>query len=338
LEKTPFLPPEPENPDKVGRARLYAKKILDDAYSSQHSRHGSAGHSYVTVISPRSHIDDLVEDVAKHAGGKAEVDALPLKKSNGNNWIETGFAAAQLALGSRQGHKRTIIALPYRGETLDNAERLYEAKLDNGATIISRDISTLAFAKDHIVKDGLKEYRQEGRKVTAGDNGEIVISGKAELVSRAAIDKKAKLPAEITPAYTDGYGNIKLGIRYGELLDKLGIGNGSGKKPIEAGERAIAEIQTGNKNVEAIIAQGSFAVDNGKLALSKGSSGEPDNYAEIFLRGGNASQELGGPNIGDGIKISLKGIELNQPPGSVVNPNGLKVTNPKSRSFVLGSI
>jgi hypothetical protein len=228
--------------------------------------------------------------------------------------------------------------LPYRGETLDNAERLYEAKLDNGATIISRDISTLAFAREHIVKDGLKEYRQEGRKVTVGDDGAIVISGKAALVSRATIDKKAQLPAEITPAYTDGYGNIKLGIRYGELLDKLGIGNGNGKNPIAAGERAIAEIQTGNKSVEAIIAQGSFAVDNGKLALSKGSSGEPDNYAELFLRGGNASQELGGPGIGDGIKIGLKGIEINQPPGSAVNPNGLKVTKPKSRTLILGSI
>lgn len=285
--KDPADIPQPSDKALVRAANEQAKQLLDDAYAHQLSRHGDASKRYVTVISRDSGAEALLRDVAGHHPG-AEVDLLPLKSTQ-NQWIEAGFAAAQLALNSKDGAQRTVVILPGENDTLGDAPRLYEAVLDNGATLITSDLRTLTFARNRIV-----ESRSS--------------------FTLAELDGVAKLPADITPAYTDGYGNIKLAIRHDDLLEKLGYSD----HPVGEGERGVTAVRVNNHEKEAYVgnpnARGSFAVQDGEFALSSGSSGwaasasDTDKafFAEIFLRGGNASQALGIPQPGDAISIQRK--------------------------------
>jgi hypothetical protein len=297
LEQNTITPPTPVNTQLIDSSTADAKQRLAKAYDIQLSRHGDASKNYVTVIAPKAECDNILQNVTAQYSG-AEIDALPLK-SQRNAWVEAAFAGTQLALNSTQGDARIVIILP-DGQKLNEAEQAYEAALDNGAKIITSDVRALTFAKGRI------DYSKSN--VTA-------------LQVYATT-----LPSPVTPAYTDGYGNVKLALRHHEVLDTLGIGEG--KATINAGERGVTEVTVGGNSSEAFVASGSFAVADGEIALSKGSSGWPvkkdgeanrDNFAEIFLRGGNASRALGTPQPGDDISITLKHIERERSPGSVVD-------------------
>jgi hypothetical protein len=297
LEPNNITPPSPANVQLAQSSAADAKQRLAKAYDNQLSRHGDATAAYVTVVAPKAACDDIIQDIGARYSG-AEIDALPLK-SEKNPWVEAAFAGTQLALNSTQGAARTVMLLP-DGKKLSEAEQPYEATLDNGAKIITSDLRALTFAKGRI------DYSKSN--VTA-----------LQVYATA-------LPSPVTPAYTDGYGNVKLALRHREVLDKLGIGDS--KTTIGAGERGVTEVTVGGNSSEAFVASGSFAVADGEVALSKGSSGWPaqkdgeadrDNFAEIFLRGGNASRALGIPQPGDDISITLKHIERGLNPGSVVD-------------------
>lgn len=297
LEQNTITPPAPVNAQLVEASIADAKLRLANAYDHQLAHHGNANNAYITVIAPKAECGNIIQETAvQHEG--AEIDALPLK-SERNAWVEAAFAGTQLALNSTQGEARTVILLP-DGKKLSDAEHTYEATLDNGAKIITDDLRTLTFAKGRI------DYSK------SNVNAMQVYA--------------TTLPSPVTPAYTDGYGNVKLALRHHEVLDTLGIGEG--KTTIGAGERGITEVTVGGNSKEAFIANGSFAVADGEVALSKGSSGWPlkkegerdlDNFAEVFLRGGNASKALGTPQPGDNISITLKHIERGQTPGSVID-------------------
>jgi hypothetical protein len=318
LENKPFQPPAPLDEDKVRSARADAEKLLADAYTRQLSRHGDASASYVTVVARRDTAAELVHENARRFHD-AEIDLLPLK-SDKNEWIEAGFAAAQLALNSEQPQKRTLVVLPGKNFHLDDATELFEARLDNGARILTSDLRSLIFAK--------------GRIVEAQSNFTL-----------QQLNEVAKLPADITPAYTDGYGNVKLAVRHAELLGRLGIGQQDGQIRIKAGERGVTSVQVGGKNSDAYVASGSFAVHDGEVALSKGSSGWPtrkggepgvENFAEIFLRGGNASKALDIPQPGDPVTIKLKTVQRGLPPGSVVDGDGLNADVERTQNISQG--
>src|SRR5262249_55335317 len=156
--------------------------------------------------------------------------------------------------------KRTIVAFPYRSEseTLRNAGSLYEARLDNGATILTSDLHTLAFAKERV--ESLKRFAKEGRSVVADKNGALHFEGKEEPLSLKELDK-ARLPDGITVAYVDGYNNVKLAVRHDDLLKELKLK----ESELKPDERAIVRVSIHDKHAEAIVAGSSFAVHDGEL-------------------------------------------------------------------------
>jgi S-adenosylmethionine hydrolase len=95
-------------------------------------------------------------------------------------------------------------------------------------------------------------------------------------------------------AYADGYGNLKTTIKRGEL----DLPSGS-----------AARVRIGEVEREAYVSDGSFEVEEGKLALAPGSSGWTDAagketvWMELFLRGGSAWEEFGRPSIGSEVWI-----------------------------------
>ena len=94
-------------------------------------------------------------------------------------------------------------------------------------------------------------------------------------------------------AYIDGYGNLKTTIKYRHDMRTGGtIG-----------------VRVGEVEREAIPSDGSFAVEQGKLAFAPGSSGwtaaggEAARWMELFLRGGNAWEAFGRPAVGAHVYI-----------------------------------
>jgi S-adenosylmethionine hydrolase len=95
-------------------------------------------------------------------------------------------------------------------------------------------------------------------------------------------------------SYADGYGNLKTTIKRGDL----DLPSGS-----------IAWVSIEDVEREAYVSDGSFEVEEGKLALALGSSGWTDAAGEetvwmvLFLRGGSAWEEFGRPSVGSEVRI-----------------------------------
>jgi hypothetical protein len=95
-------------------------------------------------------------------------------------------------------------------------------------------------------------------------------------------------------AYADGYGNLKTTIK----SEDLNLPSGS-----------VARVGIGDAEREAYVSDGSFEVEEGKLALAPGSSGWTDAageetvWMELFLRGGSAWEEFGRPLVGSEVRI-----------------------------------
>lgn len=310
--------PEDLNP-LVQKSWDTAETLLAQASLHQLSRHGNAANGYITFVDQRTAARPDLNDVLFYHSG-VEADFIPLKSTQ-NEWIEAGFVATQLALNSAHPGKRTLVVLPRTGDTLKEADTLYDATLDNGAHIVTSDLRTLAFVKQRLGSEGVKAYAKEGRSTSIA-GGRITISGNAQKVSDVELDVHTRLPEGFVPAYTDGYGNIKLAITHDALLNRLNIETG------KEHARYTVGISVGKHDVDALVANDSFAVNDGDMALSKGSSGwaatpggKPDRFAEIFLRGGNAADELGYPQPGTCIRIAVKKVEPNAHP-SVTTEGG----------------
>jgi S-adenosylmethionine hydrolase len=95
-------------------------------------------------------------------------------------------------------------------------------------------------------------------------------------------------------AYADGYGNLKTTTKRGDL----NLPSGS-----------IARVGIGDVEREAHVSDGSFEVEEGKLAFAPGSSGWTDAagqntvWMELFLRGGSAWEEFGRPPVGSEVRV-----------------------------------
>jgi hypothetical protein len=93
-------------------------------------------------------------------------------------------------------------------------------------------------------------------------------------------------------AYVDGYGNLKTTIR-----------------SAPRGARTV-RVRIGDVTLEAVVSDGSFAVQPRQLAFAPGSSGwpldsdTPVRWMELFLRGGNAWDAFGRPSIAAHIEVS----------------------------------
>jgi hypothetical protein len=98
-------------------------------------------------------------------------------------------------------------------------------------------------------------------------------------------------------AYTDGYGNLKTTVERG-VLD------------IPSG--AAVRVRIGDSEHEATVSDGSFEVEEGRLAFAPGSSGwlDPEGnevrWMELFLRGGSAWEAFGRPDAGARLEIQSR--------------------------------
>ena len=118
----------------------------------------------------------------------------------------------------------------------------------------------------------------------------------AKISKKQLCDRAAAIP-DVPPhhlAYIDGYGNLKTTIKQGTLDAPCGT---------------ALRVRIGTVEHEAVLSDGSFAVEAGQLAVAPGSSGWPwpagqeTRWMEIFWRGGNAWEAFGRPAIGTCITL-----------------------------------
>ena len=96
-------------------------------------------------------------------------------------------------------------------------------------------------------------------------------------------------------AYVDGYGNLKTTIEQAAAT---------------AEPRIPVRVRIGDVELEAAASDGSFDVEEGRLAFAPGSSGWPTRdggraaWMELFLRGGSAWEAFGRPPISARIELT----------------------------------
>lgn len=331
LEFTKDAPLPVTHHEELKDLRDYADDRLQ-ASKHQLSRHGNASKKYVTVIGPRGQSDALIARAARRFGEEAEIDMLPIKYEKGAAWLEAGFAAAQLALSSEQKKRRAVIALTGQGKGN------YIATLDNGATLETDDLRVLGFVKSHIQGHGLEMRGRDATRHRLNSGLFEIVPGAdpkeafADMI-RPAGDNLKELPLETIPhlpddptiAYIDGYGNMKLAMARDALVKRL-----EEKSGLTIGDdmHGTASVTLRGKTMEPVfISGGSFSVEHGQMALSRGSSGwaarfdtygeEPkDHFTEIFLRGGNAASQFGDVAPGDVVEAALKEVNKSKQWGS----------------------
>lgn len=301
--------PEPEGAAEAKALAAFepAKERLREAYdNSQLASHGDAVSQYVTIIAPAKYTRQYANPQGSY--GEPEIDVLPLKSTGEHAWIEGGFAAAQLALNSTaKGARKIFVLVGHQNQDL--REVPYTATLDNGVIVATDTLDALYFVRDHI--DHINKHYAD-----ASHHNDYPVKG--EDLRHL---KQLSLPADITPAYVDGYGNVKLAITYPKVKEHLDVGENT----IGKGQRLRTKVRINGHQIDAFIVNNSFDVRDGEAALSQGSSGwapkdsgDRQFFAEIFLRGGNASKALGGVHPGRHILINKGAIE-NIEPGSEIS-------------------
>jgi S-adenosyl-l-methionine hydroxide adenosyltransferase len=216
--------------------------------------------------------------------------------------LAAGFCVAQLGLN--EAPAGTLIyhnVAPREDDTearSGNAgERLAYARLPTGVRVIGVNAGwTFSFVRDAAEELRWAAVPAEGSQFRSRDlfpqaAGAIALGRPEALADRIAAGDIADVP-EARVAYVDGYGNIKTTIR-------------SAPK----GARSV-RVHIGDVTLDAIVSDGSFAVQPRQLAFAPGSSGWRSSggsvvrWMELFLRGGNAWESFGHPRIGAHIEIS----------------------------------
>ena len=218
--------------------------------------------------------------------------------------IAAGFCIAQLGLHASPPGTLIYHNVAPRGDDpaarAGNAgERLAYARLPTGVRVIGVNAGyALTFIKDVAEKLRWAASPAEGSQFRSRD---IFPQAAAAI----ALGLPAALGDDIDPAsiptppasavaYVDGYGNLKTTIAYDP-------------KRVRPGKRIRLRIN--DRQHEATVSDGAFAVPHGELAFAPGSSGwtvrtgSDVRWMEIFLRGGNASALFNGPVPGSIVTI-----------------------------------
>ncbi len=199
------------------------------------------------------------------------------------NTIATGFWIYEFALGDHPEGMVVYSNTAPRKETKkamehNSGEKLLYAKLINGVEIVAVNAGyCFSFIKPYISE--LRDLRVEnkGSQFRSRDfypKAVAAVLHKDKSIFGETLDTSIIVDApEKRIAWIDGYGNIKTTIRKSSVSLKPGT-----KVPVEI---------EGVKRT-ALVAGGSFSVQEGELAFSPGSSGYEDPFMELFLRGGSA--------------------------------------------------
>jgi hypothetical protein len=213
--------------------------------------------------------------------------------------LAAGFCIAQLGLNEAPTNTLIYHNVAPRADdptvrSHNAGERLAFARLPTGVRVIGVNAG-YAFA---FVRDVAEEFRW----AAAAASGSQFRSRDLfpQIASAIVLGQPESLAERIPPAeipdipphhitYIDGYGNLKTTIKHGTLDAPCGTS---------------LRVRIGTVEHEAVLSDGSFAVESGHLAVAPGSSGWPlpagqeTRWMEIFWRGSNAWEAFGRPAIG----------------------------------------
>ena len=219
--------------------------------------------------------------------------------------LAAGFCVAQLGLneappGTIVYHNVAPREDDEEARTANEGERLAYALLPTGVRVVGVNAG-YAFS---FVRDAAEDLRWASA-ATGGSQfrsrdlfpkaaGAIASGYPDSLAEEMHTSEIPDVPAHRL-AYVDGYGNLK-----------STIGSG-GDATFESGSTVWVGI--GDVELEATASDGSFEVEEGRLAFTPGSSGWKDAsgeetvWIELFLRGGSAWEEFGRPPSGSEIHL-----------------------------------
>lgn len=218
--------------------------------------------------------------------------------------LAAGFCVAQLGLneappGTIVYHNVAPRADDEEARDGNEGERLAFALLPTGVRVVGVNAG-YAFS---FVRDAAEELRwasvgAEGSQFRSRDlfprAAAAIASGRPDALAGAMNPSDIPDVPPYRVAYADGYGNLKTTIESGGL----DLPSGS-----------VARVGIGEVEREAHVSDGSFEVEEGKLAFAPGSSGWTDDageattWMELFLRGGSAWEEFGRPPFGSEVRI-----------------------------------
>jgi hypothetical protein len=219
--------------------------------------------------------------------------------------LAAGFCIAQLGL--HPAPPGTLIYHNVAPRSDDPAARpgnagecLAYARLPTGVRVIGVNSGyTLSFIKDVVEKFRWAASPAEGSQFRSRDvfpQAAAAIALGLPTALGDEIDARALPPPPSSViAYVDGYGNLKTTIAYDA-------------KKVELGKRI--HVCVNDREYEATVSDGAFAVRHGELTFAPGSSGWPMRqggevrWMEVFLRGGNAWDLFGRPAIGSVVSIT----------------------------------
>lgn len=219
--------------------------------------------------------------------------------------LAAGFCVAQLGLNEAPAgtiiyHNVAPRADDEEARRGNAGERLAFARLPTGVRVIGVNAGeAFSFVRERAEELRWAAVAAEGSQFRSRDlfpqaAGAIALGqpdALGEEIDRALIPG---VPANCI-AYIDGYGNLKTTIR-------------SDASAVRSGSRV--RVRIGEIEREATTSDGNFEVEHGEMAFAPGSSGWKDasegaetRWMELFLRGGNASEAFGRPQVGDSIEI-----------------------------------
>jgi hypothetical protein len=220
--------------------------------------------------------------------------------------LAAGMCVAQLGLNPAPPN--TLIyhnVAPRKDEEEPRAdnegERLAFARLPTGVRVVGVNAGyTFSFVRDDAeelrwasVPAGGSQFRS--RDLFPEAAGDIVGGSSGALAGEVETSNIPDVP-EDRVAYIDGYGNLKTTTEHGALAAASGT---------------ALRVRIGGTGREATASDGSFEVEEGKLAFAPGSSGWPRGsgkqvrWMELFLRGGSAWEAFGRPGVGSRLEVTL---------------------------------
>jgi hypothetical protein len=218
--------------------------------------------------------------------------------------LAAGFCIAQLALNPAP--PGTIVyhnVAPRKDDDAARAanagERLSYARLRTGVRVIGVNAGhALSFIRDEAEKLRWAAVEAEGSQFRSRDlfpqTAAAIALGRSQALAED-IDPRLIPDVPVSRiAYIDGYGNVKTTLQFDD-------------KRFRPGTKLA--IQIAGVTHDALVSDGTFGVEPGRLAFAPGSSGwrtrhgEQVQWVELFLRGGNAWDRFKRPAIGAEIEL-----------------------------------